>query len=310
MPRTALNIGGIKVPLTKLDKLYWPADGITKGMTLQYFARVGAAMVRHLHNRPLTVVRFPEGVEGEGFYQKDAQRHTPEWIPTYPVVTSETARTTRYILANHVAALLWLANQGAIEFHPWMSTIERPNSPTYAVIDLDPTEGAGFEDAREVAGLAKEWLDRLGLIGIAKTSGATGIHIQVPLTPIYTYEVTSRFVGLLGRLMEQTMPRRITTERLVRKRPRGTVYVDHLQNLPGKTIVSVYSPRPVPGAHVSAPFPWEELHRVQPDWFHVREPELVLKWAQVYDTIMASRQRLESALARLKAMGALDAQHP
>lgn len=300
MTKTMINLGDRTIPLTNLHKPLWSNEGVTKWDLISYYARVGPVILPHLKDRPLTVVRFPDGIEGHGFYQKDAPNHMPEWIETYRAGSDEGVKGTRYILANDVPTLVWLANQAAIELHPWMSRIQRPDYPDYAVIDLDPGEGAGFEEARSVARLAKGWLDRIGLVSVPKTSGATGIHIMVPIDPVYTYEVTSKFVGLIARLMETEAPAQITTERKVKKRPPGTVYVDHLQNLRGKTIVAPYSPRPRPGAPVSTPFAWEELPEVRPEMFTVKVPDRVLHYAEAYRETLSRRQRLEDALATLR----------
>lgn len=300
MSKATVTLEGVAITVSNLEKPLWPEDSITKADLMHYFTVIGPWMLHHLQNRPLTVVRYPDGVMAHSFYQKDAPKYAPDWIALYPVASHDGTSITRYILANDLPTLIWLANQGAIEYHPWMSRIERPEFPTYAVIDLDPAEGATFDDAREVASLAKEWLDRIGLAGVPKTSGATGIHIQIPLEPIYPYEVTSRFVGLIGQLMERDLPQKITTERLVRNRPRGTVYVDHLQNLPGKTIVAAFSPRPRAGAPVSCPFDWQQLSSVQPYHFNLKNPVRLLEAAREYTAQLEMKQRLDSAYDMLR----------
>lgn len=302
MTKRVFELGGHRLTLSNLDKELWPGDGLTKWDLIMYMATVGPELVPHLRNRPLTVVRFPNGILGHSFYQKDAPGHTPDWIASYPVVADDGERTIRYILANDVPTLVWLANQGAIEYHPWMSQTDRPEYPNYAVIDLDPSEGATFDDAREVAAVAKAWLDRLGIRAVPKTSGATGIHIVIPIEPIYPYSVTSRFIGLLARLIEMEIPGRVTTERMVKNRPLGTVYVDHLQNLAGKTIVAPFSPRPRPGAPVSAPFPWSKLQTVEPHHFTLRNPGDLLGYGREYAAALSARQRIERALESVRSV--------
>lgn len=300
MEKVKLDAGGQTVTLSNLGKKLWPEAKLTKADLLRYMAAVAPRLLPHLRDRPLTVVRFPDGVTGYGFYQKNAPAHTPPWVPTYWSSESNKGRGIRYILAEEPATLIWLANQAAIELHPWMSRTTTPKKPDYAVIDLDPSAGAGFDEARQVAQAARELLDHLGLHAVPKTSGATGIHIMVPLLPIYSYAVTSRFVGLLAHLLELSLPGLVTTERTVSKRPRGSVYVDHLQNLYGKTIVAVYSPRPTPRATVSTPFPWSRLPNVHPEQFTIEDPKAVLRHAEEYDAIMARPQRLEGALELLR----------
>mgnify|MGYP001214721126 FL=1 len=296
------RIGGRRLKLTNLDKRLWPRDGLTKGDLIRYVVSVGPTLLQFLSGRPLTVRRFPDGIDSEGFYQKNCPSYAPDWIPTY-AIASEDGAETRYIIAEELATLVWLANQGAIEFHPWMSRIEAVDRPDYAVIDLDPGAGASFDDARYAAVLTKRWLDRLGLRGFAKTSGATGIHIYIPLAAQYDFATTSQFIGLLGKLVAQDDPARITTERLVRNRPPGTVYFDHLQNLPGKTIVAPLSPRPVDGGIISAPFAWDHLDSVQPKWFTlINFAEAATVAAQLAYALTHFRQTIEGALNKVRAL--------
>lgn len=307
MRKVKLEAGGRTISLSNLDKPLWPEVNVTKADLLHYMARVGPRLIPHLRGRPLTVVRFPDGIAGHGFYQKDAPNYTPPWISTYTTPATDKGRAIRYIVADDIATLIWLANQAAIELHPWLSRTVHPMYPDYAIIDLDPVEGAGFEEARTVAYAAWEWLQRLNLHAAVKTSGATGIHVVVPLEPIYPYSVTSRFVGLLAHLLKLSLPELVTTERTVSQRPHGTVYVDHLQNLHGKTIAAVYSPRPTARATVSAPFPWSMLTRVHPNQFTVKEPGAVLRHADDFDEILSRPQRIEQALEQLRSTVLVDA---
>lgn len=294
------RIGGRRLKLTNLDKLLWPSDGLTKGDLVRYIILVGPTLLKHLSGRPLTIRRFPNGIEDKGFYQKNCPTYAPDWIETFSVL-SDDGDVTRYIVPNELATLVWLANQGAIEYHPWMSRTEAADRPDYAVVDLDPGEGATFEDARYVASLTKRWLDRLQIRGYPKTSGATGIHIWIPLDPIYDFSTTSQFVGLLGQLVAQDDPARITTERLVRNRPVGTVYFDHLQNLPGKTVVAPLSPRPLPGATISAPFAWEQLQTIRPERITLRRPEEPLAAAEQFSAhVRDVQQSIEGALGKIR----------
>jgi bifunctional non-homologous end joining protein LigD len=299
--KSVIIVEGKELTLTNLDKPLWPKEGLTKGHLIKYLIDLAPAIIPHLYNRPLTVVRYPDGIEGQFFYQKDCPDYAPEWIKRYPVFSSDSGKLTNYILANSTAALVWLANQGSIEYHPWMSPIDR-SSPDYAVIDLDPGKEASFQKVKEAAYLAKLWLDRLGLESFPKTSGSEGIHIYIYLQPVYTYKVTSRLVGLIGKLMEKDHPRLITTERMVQKRPKQSVYVDHLQNLPGKTIVSAYSPRPHPKGTVSAPFTWDQLFKMDPSEYTIADPhKLMQPWPD--KPLNNCRQRLDRAIEVLRAYG-------
>jgi len=288
-----VSVGGREIELTNLDKLLWPEDGITKADYIHYVFMVSHLLLPELEGRPLTVTRYPDGIDGEGFYQKDCPDYAPDWIPTYPVMSPEGDKVTRYILPQEPAALVWLANQAAIEFHPWMSRAESPDTPDYSVIDLDPSEGATFEDVKLVARLVRELLDSLGLASFPKLSGATGIHVYVPLEPKYSYAVTSGLAGYVGKIVAEALPDKATNERLVKNRgPR--VYIDHLQNLPGKTIVAAYSARPLPGAPVSIPFDWDELDAVHPSRFNVKELDAILQRPPLLQEMKMHRQNIDA----------------
>ncbi len=293
--RQPAQIGARQLELSNLSKELWPGEGITKADLVAYYLAVSARLLPHLSGRPLTFTRYPDGIAGGMFYQKDTPAYAPAWLPTFPVHSEDADRDIRYLLAEEPAALAWLANQAVIEIHPWMSTTAHPDNPDYAVIDLDPAAGATFADAVEIAGLVKLLLDKMRLVGFPKLSGATGVHIYVPLAPRYTYRITSQFVGYLGELVVQAYPAKATNERLVRKRD-GKVYVDHLQNLPGKTIVAPYVPRPRPGAPVSAPVAWQELARMQPDSFTLHKVQAVLDRPRDFDAMYSLKQSLDHIL--------------
>ena len=255
MPRSEdsweLDVAGRRVTITHPQRLLWPEEGITKARLVQYYLAVAPLMLPHLAGRPLVLTRYPQGVRGPSFYQKECPPGAPPWVRTAPIAHEE--RTIRYVLADGPATLAWLGNLAALEIHPWLSRAERPQHPDWAVIDLDPDPPSGFEEAREVAFVAREALERLGLQGVPKLSGATGIHLYVPLVPgVHTYRETSRFVALIGQVLAQALPERVTAERAVRRRG-GRVYVDPYQNLRGRTLVGPYSPRPGPGAPVAVP---------------------------------------------------------
>lgn len=301
MSRTTVqrvSVFGRELDVSNLDKPLWPADGLTKADLIQYVASVAHLLLPHLAGRPLSATRYPDGIEGKWFYQKDCPDYAPDWIETYPVISKERDKVTKYILPNEPATLVWLANQAAIELHPWMSLASSPSVPDYSVIDLDPAEGATFDDVRLIARLVKEVLDSWGLEGFPKISGATGIHIYVPLQPKYTYDISSRFAGLIGRIIANAVPSKATNERLVKNR-KGRVYVDHLQNLPGKTIVAPYCPRPLPAAPVSLPFLWEELDTIHPSQFSIADPQSILARPNPFQHLYQRRQSIDHLLDQL-----------
>jgi bifunctional non-homologous end joining protein LigD len=287
-----------RIEVRNPDKVLWPDPGYTKADYLAYLLAVAPALLPHLRGRPLVLTRYPDGCGGVSFYQKNLPPEAPAWLPAFPYRHRE--RTIRYLLCHDEACLLWLGAQAALEFHPWLSRVERPESPDLMAIDLDPMAPAGFDDARAVAAVVRDLLDRVGLRGYPKTSGATGIHILVPIAPRYPYRRVAEAVRRIGLALLRLWPRRVTLERAVSRRS-GRVYVDYLQNAPGKTLVGVYCPRPLPGAPVSAPFRWSELATVRPEAFTLATvPERLARHGDLFAGALEARtQTLEELEAWL-----------
>ncbi len=300
--RQTVLMDGQEVEITNWDKVLWPEAGLTKGDLIRYYTLAAPYLLTHLRDRPLTVTRYPSGIEGESFYQKNCPAYAPSFVETTPIRSSNGAdKTINYILVQNRPTLAWLANQGCIELHPWLSRYTQPEFPDWLVFDLDPAEGCDFDDAREIAFLVKKALDELGLVSYPKLSGATGIHVYVPIEPKYPYSVTSGFVGTIGRILETVYPAKVTTERLVKNRT-GRVYVDHLQNLQGKTLAAPYSPRPQPQATIAAPVTWEELEVVYPHHFHLGNIlERLEKTPDLLAAGLTQRQSLDEALTAVGA---------
>ncbi len=254
-------VDGLEVKLTNLDKLLWP-EGFTKADLIAYYNEAAPYILPYVVDRPAVMSRYPHGIEGESFYQKDCPEYAPDWIRTVAVEHSEGRKTVNYIVHRDRATLIWLANQAAIELHTWLSRVDRLHFPDIAVVDLDPAEGASFEQVISVALLVREALREHGIDGRPKTSGATGIHIYIPLEPRYTFSEVSTAIETLALMITSVCPF-ATTERVVAKRT-GKVYIDFLQNGFGRTMTSVYSVRPRPGAPVSMPLEWGSLE--QPGW--------------------------------------------
>jgi bifunctional non-homologous end joining protein LigD len=247
------------VSLTSEDRVLFPQDGITKGDLFRYYESVAPTLVPHLRNRPFTMKRYPHGIHGEVFFQKQAPKHLPSWIPTRQFRTwprEGGSRLVDFALVNTPDAVLFMVQNNCIDMNAWYSRVDKPHRPDFVLFDLDPPDG-GFELAIEVAHLIHDLLDELGLPGYVKTSGADGIHVVAPIVRRSTFEQTYAFAEKASRLLEQRHPGTVTTEWLKKKR-RG-VLVDHRQNGWGKTIASVYSVRPKPGAPVSTPLRWDEL---------------------------------------------------
>ena len=246
--------------LSNLDKPFWPDEGITKGELLAYYRDVSKALVPHLRKRPFTMKRYPDGWQGKSFFQKQAPSHIPDWIETaaFPASTREgEKKVIDYALVDDELALLWMVNMGCIDMHTWASRADRPERPDWVMFDLDPSEGATFEDVVEVALLVRETLDVLGLESVPKTSGSRGIHVLVPIARRHAFDEVREFAGIVAGALARAHPGLVTTE-WTRAKRRG-VLVDANQNGPGKTTASVYSVRPRAGASVSTPLRWDEV---------------------------------------------------
>jgi len=266
--------GGVE--LSNLHKVFWPDEGLTKGDLIDYFDAVSPYLLPALRNRPLTVIRFPDGIKGMSFYQKDTPKYAPSWVKTISLRAESAKRDVRYPICNDARTLRWLANQACIELHPWLSRIDRLTRPDHLVFDLDPPQDA-FERSVQVALVLKEVLDELGLKGLPKTSGGKGVHVYVPLQRRYDYPVARAAAVAVGQRVEERIPDEATTEFSIAKRA-GRVYLDPGRNAPGAHVVAVYSPRARPGATVSFPVPWKELERIKPGDFNIRNvPKLLAK---------------------------------
>jgi bifunctional non-homologous end joining protein LigD len=247
------------VKLSSPDRVLYLEDGITKGDVFEYYKQVGPTIVPHLKDRPFTMKRYPHGITGEVFFQKQAPRGMPDWIPTRQFRTwprEGGSRLVDFPLINVPEAVLWMVQMNCIDMNAWYSRVDKPDRPDFVLFDLDPPDD-GFELAIEVAHLIRELLEELELPGYVKTSGADGIHVVAPITRRSSFKQTYGFAEKASRLLEQRHPGKVTTEWL--KKKREGVLVDHRQNGHGKTIASVYSVRPKPGAPVSTPLRWEEL---------------------------------------------------
>jgi bifunctional non-homologous end joining protein LigD len=247
------------VKLTSPDRVLYPEDGITKGDLFEYYRAIGPTIVPHLRDRPFTMKRYPHGIYGEVFFQKQAPRGMPSWIKTRRFETHPREGGSRLVdfpLVNSPEAVLYMVQMNCVDMNAWYSRVDKPHRPEFVLFDLDPPDG-GFELAVKVAHLIRELLDELQLPGYVKTSGADGIHVVAPITRRSTFEQTYQFAERASRLLEARHPGKVTTEWL--KKKRQGVLVDHRQNGWGKTIASVYSVRPKPAAPVSTPLRWEEL---------------------------------------------------
>ncbi|MCY0876656.1 MAG: non-homologous end-joining DNA ligase, partial [Firmicutes bacterium] len=237
----------LMLSISSPDKVLWPAAGIRKADYLQYLIAVSPYLLPHLIDRPITFIRFPHGVTGESFYQKNLPAHAPSWLASYVDTSGE--KPIHYALLNDLDSLLWAGNQNCLEIHPWYATSSRPTYPTQLAIDLDPTTDR-FDDAREVAFYVRDALSGIGLVGYPKTSGQTGLQIYVPITPRYSFAETRRVQQFLAEFIATRHPDAVTLERRVKAR-RARVYLDYVQHAPHKTLPAPYSTRKHPQGTVS-----------------------------------------------------------
>jgi DNA ligase D-like protein (predicted polymerase)/DNA ligase D-like protein (predicted 3'-phosphoesterase) len=288
-----LKVGKKIVSLTSLDKVYWPEDDYTKGDLLRYYHEIAKYILPYLKDRPLILKRYPNGIDKPFFHQHDVDE-----VPDYARVVTldvEEGHTVDYLVCDNLATLLYVTNLGAIERHPWNSRARNLGHPDWVVFDLDPDEGVEFAAVCEVAMRLKDVIGRAGLKCFAKTSGSRGIHVYAPLKPVHGYEEVADFAEQVASIVASEYPDLATVERSLKKRPPGSVYVDHFQNARGKSVVAPYSARPRPGATVSAPLDWAEVKRgkIIPQDFTIENVrKRVERKGDLFKPVLKLRQRL------------------
>ena len=247
------------VAFTNLDKVFWPEEGYTKGDLIEYHRQISPWLLPYLQDRPLVMTRYPDGIDGKSFFQKDAPPYAPDWFRRVTVWSEGSARELSYFVAEDEESLLYVINMGTIPLHIWSSRVSSLSQPDWCILDLDPKE-APFTDVVEVARTIHGICDEIALPAFAKTSGSSGIHVLVPLAGQLTYEQSRTLGQLLGRVVVAERPDIATLTRNPRKRD-GKVYVDFVQNGHGRLLVAPFSVRPLPNAPVSAPLEWREVNR-------------------------------------------------
>lgn len=252
-------VKGRELKFNHLSKVFWPKEGFTKRDLLNYYYQAASYILPYLKDRPQSLNRFPNGIDGISFYQKDVTKSAPDWIKKFPYHTSD-GKDKNFLVVQNEADLLWMANLGAIEMNPWNSTIKNPDNPDWCSIDIDPTEQNSFEQVIETAKVTKQLLDHLKIEGYCKTSGAAGLHIYIPMGVKYTYDQCQLFGRLIATGVHRALPKFTSIERYTDKRE-GKIYIDFLQNRPKATLAAPYSVRPKPGATVSMPLHWDEVKK-------------------------------------------------
>jgi bifunctional non-homologous end joining protein LigD len=265
--------GGVEVK--NLDKLFWPETGHTKGDLLEYLDAASPYLLPFLRDRPLTVIRYPDGIGGPSFYQKNTPKYAPGWVKTVKLPSPGSRRgDVSYTLCNSKRTLMWLANQASIEFHPWLARVDRIEQPDYLVFDLDPLPGR-FKAAVDVAFVAREVLAEAGLRAVPKTSGSKGIHLYIPIQRRHHWGVVRRVAVELASRIEEAVPDAATSQFRIAKRG-GRLFLDVGRNAPGAHIVAPYSPRAREGATVSFPVAWEDLRKVRPEDLTIKTVPVIL----------------------------------
>lgn len=251
------NIGGHDLKFTNLSKIYWPKEKITKRDMLNYYYQAAPHMLPYYKDRPQTLNRYPHGINGETFYQKNVKGKVPSWIKTFPYHSYTDNRDKEFLVITDEASLLYVAAMGCIEINPWSSRIQSPDNPDWCIIDLDPDKNT-FNQVIDAACVTKKILDAIEVTSFCKTSGSTGLHIYIPFGAKYSYEDSKELARALAKLIHKEIPKYTSIERKVADRE-GKMYIDFLQNRPQATVAGPYSLRPKPGAPVSMPLYWEEV---------------------------------------------------
>jgi bifunctional non-homologous end joining protein LigD len=298
-----VKVGRDLVSLTHLDKIYWPDEGFTKGDLVRYYYEVSKYILPYLKHRPLIMKRYPEGIKGISFHQHNVEE-APDYVRTATLDVEE-GHEVDYIVGDNLATLLYMANLGSIERHPWHSRLEKLDQPDWIVFDLDPGDGITYSTICELALSVREALAELDLECYPKTSGSRGMHVYVPLKAVHDYELVAEFALQLATLVARRNPQIATVERSLNRRKRGQIYLDHMQNARGKSVVAPYSVRPRAGASVSAPLEWKEVRaaKITPGDFTIKNMlRRVARKGDLFKPVLTDKQNLKSATERLKSM--------
>lgn len=296
-----LVIGGNRLELTNLDKVFWPEEKYTKGDVIDYYREVARSILPHLEDRPESLYRTPNGITHGGFFQKEAGELPPRWVKTKDIFSKHTGKNIKYFVCQDEATLVYMANLGCIEINPWLSRLQSLNFPDYFVIDLDP-EDISFEKVIETALAVHDVLDKAGAPNFPKTSGASGMHIYVPLCAKYDYDTAEKFAHLVATMANHLLPDLTSLLRNPQKRQKK-VYLDFLQNKAGQTLAAPYSIRPRSGATVSAPLKWEEVKSgLEPGQFNIKTmPSRLQRLGDLFQGVLGPGIDIESCIEKLES---------
>jgi len=291
-----VRAGGRTVRLTNLDKVFWPETGHTKGDLLRYYAAVAPALLPHLRDRAMVMKRYPNGAAGKCFFMKRAPSPRPEWIQTC-AITHGSGSVIDFPVIQDLASLLWVVNLGCIDLNPWYGRCDDVNRPDYLTMDLDPTDGASFDQVLDAALAVREELDTFGMESLVKTTGSSGVHLYVPIVRGPLQKQVWTFAKAFAQAAAAAHPKLLTAEYRMADRPRRHVLVDYNQNAWGRTLASIYSPRPKPRASVSTPLDWSEVERgVRMDDFTLANvPARVAERGDLWAPLLAARGHFDLA---------------
>ena len=298
-----LEVDGKRLRLSNLNKVYFPESGYTKRDLVAYYCRMAEYVLPFLKDRPLVLRRYPDGIKGQMFFQKDMREGLglPDWFETVAIDSETRGEQIHYALANDRASLLYLTGLGCIDHNPWCSRVGDLEHPDYFFFDLDPSEGTEFPVVVKIAKALHEKLEELKLNVFVKTSGATGIHLYLPVEPVYTYEQLRTFAEIVARVVTAEHPSLVTNERSVAKRPAGRVLIDVQQNAHGRPLAAAYVVRAFPKAPVSTPLQPSELRsNLKPEKLNIKSlTERLEEKGDLWADFWKRSQRLEDAIQRL-----------
>ncbi len=296
------QVCGHDIKFSNLSKVYWPDEGFTKRDMLNYYYLVAPYMLPYVKDKPQTLNRYPNGINGKTFYQKDIKGKAPDWIATFPYHSYADNRDKEFAVITDEASLLYIANMGCIEINPWSSRIQYPDNPDWCIIDLDPDKNT-FNQVIEAACVTKQILDAIEIPGYCKTSGSTGLHIYIPLGAKYDYEASKEFARILAKLIHGQLPAFTSIERKIADR-NGKMYIDFLQNRPQATVAGPYSLRPKAFAPVSMPLHWDEVKKgLQIKDFTLKNAMARIKeQGDIFQGVMGEGIDLEKTLGKLQSL--------
>jgi bifunctional non-homologous end joining protein LigD len=296
-----MRIGRSDVAVTNLDKVFFPQSGLTKGDLIRHYVELAEYILPNVGRRPMQMLRYPHGVDGDFFYQKRVPNPHPDWLETVHIVFPGSGRTADFPVMTNAAGLAWIANLGCIDLHTWHCRVDDVERPDYMLIDLDPSEGNPWSHVREIAVVVKEVMDELELPSYPKTSGATGLHILCPIRPELRFPEVRRFAKALAQEVERRIGDQEVATTTWKVADRRGVFVDFGQNSRDRTIASAYSIRPVQDARASAPLAWDEVPSVEPEAFTLQTMPARMK--KVGDLTAEMWRRKVSLASRFERLG-------